>query len=64
MAASEEIGIVDIADDMRRIMAAAVIVGIVIINIARTQRQVNARTASTSPDLDDIGLGVFVGLEE
>jgi len=64
MTAGEEIGIVDIADDMRGIMAAAVIVGIVIIDIARTQRQVNARAASTPPDLDDMRPGVSSRLEE
>src|SRR5262245_42564440 len=59
------VGIVDIAPDMRRIVTAAVVVGIVTVDGARTYRQGNAWATGTRSDrnhttFDDLG-GLQIG---
>jgi hypothetical protein len=53
------VGIVDVAPDVRRIVTAAVVVGIITVDRSRTYRQRNARATGTRSDrhtaLDDLG---------
>ena len=63
IAAVVGVGIVDIAPYMRRIIPAAVVVGIIIVDVAWTYRQVNSWIAATRSDLNLLNLGAFAGLQ-
>jgi hypothetical protein len=56
-------GIVDIPPYMRRIITAAVVVGIIIVDISRTYRQVNPWAAATTFAPQHIILGAFAGFQ-
>jgi hypothetical protein len=56
--------IVDIAPYMRRIMTAAVVIGIIIVDIGRPYRQVNPYAAAATVDLNYIVPGAFAGVQQ
>jgi hypothetical protein len=57
------VGIVDVAPYMRRIMTAAVVVGIIIVDIAWTDRQVNPYAAAGTFDLNYMTPDALAGLQ-
>jgi hypothetical protein len=56
--------IVDITSYMGRIITAAVVVGIIIVDVARTYREVNPPTADTTFELDHVSGDAFAGLQQ
>src|SRR5262245_4994857 len=57
------VGIVDIAPDVRRIVTAAVVVGIFAVDRGRTYRQGNSRAVGTRFDRNDLAPDVLAGLQ-
>jgi hypothetical protein len=55
-------GIVDVVHDMPRVIAATVVIGIIMVDIARADREANPRAAGMTLAFDHIMFGLLAGL--